>query len=172
MKSPSVNERGRSWFPPAAAPSTCPVLFIEPADKNGLVRVRHRSNADISLRHAAGNGHRAAGRRRLHADGTATLRIRLLLVVVPAKNDVAAFGNSAPPINPEADGFVFGLFDVGAIVESALRSPSPVGIDVSVIAPSTAGGERCVYTRPSLVCAAGKAPATAERTHGDLRFSR
>ena len=88
----------------------------------------------------------------------------------PARNDVLQ-GEQTPADQPGADGFVFGLFDVGAIVEAALGSFSPVGIDVSVIAPSSDGGETPVYTRPSPLHA-HEAAQPAERSPGDVPLRR
>jgi PAS domain S-box-containing protein len=87
----------------------------------------------------------------------------LLYVVAPAENESPNPANRSA--NPSAgDGFVFGLFHIEAIVESALEPMSASGIDVSVVAPSGTNGDTVIYPRDR------KTVEPAAKSASDLPF--
>ncbi len=147
------NGQGR-FVPSGRRVEYWPVLFIEPAAENkSFFGFDIGSNPTYrkALQRATASGEPAAGvcRPRIRdAQGNP-----LVYVVMPAKNDTS--GAAKRPANqPAVDGFVFGLFDIGPIVESSLRSVPAVGIDVAIVAPSSMGGEELLCTRPSPLRAA------------------
>jgi PAS domain S-box-containing protein len=164
------NNRGKA-VPAGMRGEYFPILFLKPADKN---------QSSFGLDIQASSKYRAAvGRAKTSQQPVASTYTQaeedtpaktLLLLVARAKNDVSDLKNR-PADQPGVDGFVFGLFQVGTIVELALGPFVPVGIDVSVVAPSMIGGEQCVYTRLSPLHA-HEAPAAAAEPPGDLHFSR
>jgi PAS domain S-box-containing protein len=164
-----LNDRGESVCAGARG-EYFPILFVKSADKNqdllGL-DIRSDPRYRAATERATATGQPAAvvfDRAAKHPADEA-----LLLVVVPAKNDVPSSAKR-PADQPESDGFVFGLFSVAAIVESAIKSPTPVGIDISIVAPLNTGSERCVYAHISNPHARGE-PSTAKQSAGDLQFS-
>jgi PAS domain S-box-containing protein len=145
------DERG-SPIPARARAEYWPILFIEPPDKNqSLLGFDIRSSASCrdAMQRATDTGKPASGV--CTVLGKDPMGCALLYVVMPAKNaenDVSR-GADRPADQPEADGFVFGIFDMGAIVEAALLRISPVGIDVTVVAPSSLGTDKLVCMRTS-----------------------
>ena len=147
-----------------------PILFIEPAGENKSFfgfDIESNSTYREALQRTTATGQPTAGvcdPVEKGAEGNT-----LLYVVMPAKNDVPPSAKR-PADQPAADGFVFGLFDIKAIAESAL-SPTPViGIDVSIAAPPSLGGEDFVYTRPARLRTRPGA-TLADRTQADMRFT-
>jgi PAS domain S-box-containing protein len=124
-----------------------PVLFVAPyADNQSIVGFDILSNSACShaTERATSSGQLAVGdcmpQGRDSTDGMS------LHVLMHARNDSDL--THRPADQPLADGFVFGIFDVAAIVASALDSISPLGIDVEVVAPLDTGGEIVVCTYP------------------------
>ncbi len=146
------DKHGR-FVPAARRAEYWPILFIEPVrDNRTFLGFDIESNATYrqALRRTTASGQPIAGvcdPIERGAEGNI-----LLYVVMPAKDDTPSTAKR-PADQPAADGFVFGLFDIGVIVESAISPSPPIGIDVSIIAPSSLGGEKFVYTRPAR-CAA------------------
>ena len=129
-----------------------PVLFIEPFEKN-------KSKLGFDLLSVP--AYRAATERALATGrqaaaicspvGNDATHDRLLYVVTPIQNA------SASADRPQTAGFVFGVFDINALVEEALDSFTPVGIDVNIRVPSDTGSGPLIYTRPSPLRATVKA---------------
>ena len=89
----------------------------------------------------------------------------LLCVVMPARNRHADAA-SRPGDQPAGSGFVFGVFRIGPIIQGVLDLFPEVGsIEVSIVAPSEAGGERPLVMRLS----PQHAPNAAAKPRGALR---
>jgi PAS domain S-box-containing protein len=164
------NERG-GVVRAGARDEYCPILFIKPADKNralfGLdIRSDPRYRTVTSRATAAGQMVADAW---AESENDAAGRA-LLLVVAPAKNEVPDSAKH-PADQPGADGFVFGLFRIEDIVESTIRSFSPLGIDMSIVAPESGGGERPIHTHFSRLHTRNS-PEAARESVADLQFSR
>jgi PAS domain S-box-containing protein len=164
-----LNKRGEV-VRAAARAEYFPVLFVKPTDKNeDLLGLDIWSDPTYraATERAAAKGRPVAvavNRRGRHATDEAQL-----LVIVPARNDVPPSAKR-PADQPGNNGFVFALFNIADVVESALKTPTPVGIDVSIFAPLATGGERCVYTHLSRLHVRGD-PSTAVQPAGGLWFS-
>jgi len=145
-----IERNGRGEVVPAGMRAQYfPILFIEPSAKNqSLIGFDIQSNPSCreAAERAASTGQPTVGDSPLQKKG-ATDQF-LLHVVAPAHNDVSDPAKR-PADQPATDGFVLGLFDVGAIVDSALGSLSPVEIDIEVVAPLSAGSEMVVCTYPA-----------------------
>lgn len=146
-----------------------PILFIELASANGKFfgyDIDSNPTYHKALRRTMSSGQPTAG----VCDPIETDKEGnpLVYVVMPAKDDTSS-REKRPADQPAADGFVFGLFDVQAIVEAAIRPTPLIGIDVSIIAPSRLGGKDFVYSRPARLrdCAGA---TLADRTQADIRF--
>ena len=167
-----ITERGKHgrFVPAGRRPDYWPILFIEPAGENKkFLGFDIESNATYrqALRRSTTSGQLTAGVcDPVERDAKGNI---LLYVVMPTKDEASSTAKR-PADQPAADGFVFGLFDIGVTVESVLGPTPAIGIDVVIIAPSRLGGEKFVYTRPArLRSQPGLTPA--ERTQADLRFS-
>ena len=73
---------------------------------------------------------------------------KLLYVVEKARNGDSDRANR-PADQPEKDGLVLGVFNIGAVVESSLALFPHVGIDIYIYEPADEGGEKAVYARIS-----------------------
>jgi PAS domain S-box-containing protein len=148
-----------------------PILFIEPADKNRpSLGIDIQSNPRYRLA-----TQRAIATRQMVADAwteseNGSAAQALLLVVAPAKNEVPSAADR-PDDQPGGDGFAFGLFRLGDLVESTIQPFPPLGIDMSIVARAAAGGERLVYNHFSRLHVCEAAEATGQSV-ADLRFSR
>ncbi|MBU4271725.1 MAG: CHASE domain-containing protein [Planctomycetes bacterium] len=145
------DDRGR-YVPAVKRAEYCPVLFVEPFEK-------YKSTLGFDLRsdpacRAATERAMATGRQAAAVcspAGKDTTHDKLLYVVAPIRNADASADR------PQTAGFVFGVFDISAIVEAALHSFTPVGIDVNIRDLSDAGSGPPICTRPSPLRAPGKA---------------
>jgi PAS domain S-box-containing protein len=162
------DEHGR-FVPAGRRAEYWPILFIEPARENKkFLGYDIDSNPTYrkALRRTTITGQPTAG----VCDPIETDKEGnpLVYVLMPAKNDTSG-REKRPPDQPGFDGFVFGLFDIKAVVESALNPTPVIGIDVSIIAPSSLGGKDFVYWRPARL---RTRPGTtlADRTQADIRF--
>ena len=127
----------------------CPVLYIEPFEKHGTLLgfdIQSIPECRSAIRRTMSTKRPAAGLF-MPTGGDSADRI-LLFVVAPAPNEPPNPKNR-PDNQSVVDDFVFGLFRIEAIVDSALEPMSAVGIDVSVIAPSGTGGDTVIYPNPS-----------------------
>jgi PAS domain S-box-containing protein len=167
-----ITERDKHghFVPAGQRPEYWPILFIEPARENKeFLGFDIESNATYreALRRTTTSGQPTASVcDPVERDAKGNI---LFYVVMPAKDEASSTAKR-PADQPATDGFVFGLFDIGATVESVLRPTPVIGIDVSIIAPPSFGGEKFVYTRPARLRRQPGLTA-AERTPADLRFS-
>ena len=76
---------------------------------------------------------------------------RLLYVLEPAWNEDTN-PDKRPADQPEIDGFVVGVFRIGAVVETSLSVFVPVGIDIYITGPADGNAARRPSTRGSLRC--------------------
>ena len=148
-----------------------PILFIEPASQN-----RRFFGFDISsnptyreaLQRTTATGRPTAGLcDRIETDGAGH---PLVYVVMPAQDETSEHVKR-PADQPAPAGFVFGLFDIRAIVESALELTPVIGIDVSIASPSNWGGKSYSYSfrRPARL-RSRPGSTIADRTPADIRF--
>ncbi len=145
------DDRGR-YVPAGKRAEYCPILFVEPFEK-------YKSKLGFDLCsypacRAATERAMATGRQSAaicSPTGEDATNDKLLYVVAPIRN----VGASAD--HPQTAGFVFGVFDISTIVEAALHSFTPVGIDVRIRDFSDAGIGPLICIRPSPLRAPGEA---------------
>ena len=145
------DDRGQ-YVPAGKRAKYCPILFVEPFEK-------YKSKLGFDLRsypacRAATERAMATSRQAAaicSPSGKDATNDKLIYVVAPIRN----VGASAD--RPQTAGFVFGVFDISTIVEAALHSFTPVGIDVNIRDFSSAGIGPLICTRPSPLRAPGKA---------------
>jgi PAS domain S-box-containing protein len=126
-----------------------PILFIEPYEKSKSLfgyDIQSIPECRSALQRAMTTKRPAAG---LCTPIRGEFADRALLYVVMPTRDASPSMANRPADQPTADGFAFGLFRIEAIIDSALKPISAVGIDVSVVAPRETGGETLIYPDPS-----------------------
>ena len=123
----------------------CPIVFIEPFD-----RFKQRLGFDIfsdppcsvATEKAWKTGHPAAAV--CSPGGKNEAYGRLLYVVVPVKN-IDSIANVAN--RPSTRSFVFGVFDIDAVIGEALDSLLPVDINVQIFDPLDDGAQPvCIWS--------------------------
>jgi PAS domain S-box-containing protein len=128
-----------------------PISFIEPVRENqSLLGLNLASNPAClaALQRAKGTGRQAAAICAPLADSDTDAS--LLYVVEPARNEDANPGKR-PADQPEADGFVLGVFRIENIVDRSLSQFTPVGIDLYITGPDGPNRGTLVYSRRSSV---------------------
>ena len=126
-----------------------PILFIEPFEKSRSLLgfdIQSTPECRSAIERAMSTKRPAAGVF-MPIDGEFADRV-LLYVVVPTRDESPNM-SKRPADQPAVDGFVFGLFRIEAIIDSALEPMSAVGIDVSVVAPCETDGDTLIYPDPS-----------------------
>ncbi len=161
--------RGR-YVPAGKRAEYCPILFVEPFEKYKSMLgfdLYSYPACRAATERAMATGCQATAVYSLA--GKDTPHDKLFYVVAPIRN----VGASAD--RPQTAGFVFGIFDISAIVEAAIRSFTPVGIDVSIRDLSDAGRGPPIYTRPSRLRLPGKtaepAPDSSELSAAGMRVT-
>lgn len=144
-----IHHRDEQWrFVPAGQRDEhYPILFVEPFRKNqSLIGLDLESNAACrsAIQRAMATGRKAAAIGPSLDDNETDSH--LLYVVEPASNDDPNRAKR-PADQPETGGIVLGVFQIGTLVESALRYLVPVGIDIRISALPDAKGNVFTYTR-------------------------
>ncbi len=145
------DDRGQ-YVPAGKRAEYCPILFVEPFEKYKSMLGFDLCSYPVcraATERAMATGRQAAAI--CSPTGEDATNDKLLYVVAPIRN----VGASAD--HPQTAGFVFGVFDISAIVEESLHSFTPVGIDVHIRDFSDAGIGPLICTRPSPLRAPGKA---------------
>lgn len=146
----------------AARAEYCPIRFIEPLDPNsnmlGFDLLSNRQCA-AAVQRAVATGQLAIGPC-LPMKEDAVADPPRLHVVQPAHYESPP-EHGRPANQPSSDGLVLGIIDFPALVESALESFAPLGIDMSISVPTSAGGQALFFTWHSRL-GDGQSPSVLE----------